>query len=360
MRVRRLQARGVRCLATVDVELEPDVNVFAGDNGSGKTSFLESVYLLGHGRSFRSRHAREVICAGDSALMVFGLLGEADGPEHRIGVRWHASEGPSIRVDGATVRSASELARLVPTLVVNADAQRILSDGAAERRVVLDWLMFHVEPGYHGALRRYRRALQQRNAALRGGGGAALSSWTFEAAQAGEALHHLRCTHVPGLLAELGRRVGELLGRNVDISFFPGWTGDGGLFEILAAGTDEDRRQQRTRFGPHRADLRFRTDGRPVHRMLSRGEGKLLIYALALAQVSIVSEQRGISPLLLLDDLPAELDRGNRLRFLSALAPAGVQTLITTVFAEDAVAAMPQGAHAALFHVKQGEIARVV
>ena len=360
MWLKHLRAESIRCLSLIDIELAPGLNVLAGDNGSGKTSFLEAIYLLGHGRSFRSRHAREVISSGAGALSVFGICREGGCPERRVGVSWHERDGQSIRVDGVSVRSASVLARMVPMLVVNADAQRILSDGASERRAILDWLLFHVEPGYHESLRRFRRALMQRNAALRSPSRSALASWTQEVAEAGETLNSLRAQHVTSMLGALEGRVRSFLGASVEITFQPGWSGGESLHDLLVRETDEDRRQQRTRHGPHRADLQLRVRGRPVHRMLSRGEGKLLVYALALAQVAVVAEQRRVMPLLLLDDLPAELDAGNRRNFLSALLADDIQAIVTGVTPGDVLSGDSAGRSAAVFHVERGTIARMI
>ena len=349
----------------VAVSPGPGFNLVSGANGSGKTSLLEAIYLLGHGRSFRSRLAREVVRSGGDALSLFGRIAEdgpaANGSEHRVGLRWQLSGTQRIRVDGAPARSASQLARLLPMMVVNADGQRILGDGARERRALMDWLLFHVEQDYQGLLREYRRSLLQRNAALKRSSRAELAVWTDALAEAGERLNGLREARLPGLLDAVSARVGVLLDAEVDCRFSRGWVDDTSLATALRSGEDADRRRETTRLGPHRADLVVRVGGRPAHRILSRGEGKLLVYALALCQVLQVREVTGRTPLLLLDDLPAELDRENRRRFLGHLgASEGLQVFITSVEAMDAGVEMPTGATINAFHVEQGRVLPVL
>ena len=364
MRLSRLDVDGLRSLREVRVAPCPGFNLVTGPNGSGKTSLLEAIYLLGHGRSFRSRHAREVVRNGGDGLALFAEVAADAGEEaerHRVGLEWQRSGAQRIRLDGAAARASSELARLLPMMVVNADGQRVLGDGARERRALMDWLLFHVEQGYHGLLREYRRALLQRNAGLKRSSPAELSVWTEALADAGERLNRMRESRLPALLESVAERVGNLVGIEVECRFSRGWPGDGSLAAALESAVAADRQREYTRVGPHRADLVLRVDGRPAHRMLSRGEGKLLVYALALSQVVEVSSATGRMPLLLLDDLPAELDEANRRRFLQHLAAVdGLQVFITAVGDMDAGTELPGDAPLALFHVEQGRVEPVV
>jgi DNA replication and repair protein RecF len=194
MELRSLSVRGLRVLCGLDLETDADLVVITGPNGSGKSSILEGIHLLGTGRSFRSRSVQDLIARDGDAVLVSGQLTGENGEVCRLGVE-RPRRGPGrMRVDGADVRTAVALARRMPLVVITPESQRLLSDGAEGRRRLLDWLMFHVEPGYQGAHARYRRALRQRNAALRQEHTATeqRAAWCAEMGAAGEALHALR------------------------------------------------------------------------------------------------------------------------------------------------------------------------
>ena len=361
MLLSRLQIEGLRCLSGVDLRLKPGLTGFCGANGVGKTSLLEAVFLLGHGRSFRSRHAVDMLARGHDLLRVTGE-GDPSGPtevRHQVGVEWRAGIGQRARLDGRAARSGSELARALPMLLVGPDAQRMLGDGARERRAMLDWMLFHVEPGYHEVLRRYRRALAQYNAALKGGGNAAIGSWSRELSIAGSNLNDLRVGHAASVLDAIGVLAGEFLATSLELRFQRGWKTGVSLVDALREGMEADRAVGRARFGPHRADVTFLVSGRPAHRVLSRGEGKLLIYAPALGEVAHVSRSTGSSPMMLLDDLASELDVHNRSRLLTWLVDLRIQVLITSIRHGDLTTGR-EGYPLSLFHVERGIVTPMV
>lgn len=358
MHLRRLEVRDLRILRRVALEPSQGFNVIVGGNGSGKTSLLEAIYLLGSGRSFRTRPVREIITRGSDVLYVFGELLSDDRLTEVLGIE----KGPletRIRLCGEPVRAASLLARALPLVVVTPDTQRLLSDGAELRRRLVDWALFHVEPGYHGVLQQYRRAVRQRNVALREGwSDARLKPWTREAAALGTRLHASRGAYLKEVLQDLGRTVETLLGVRVDITYEPGWDEREALAEVLAASLGQDRAQGFTGAGPHRADLRFTLEGSPAQHVLSRGEGKLFVAAVMLGQVRYLARRSGKTPVALVDDFASELDEASRARFLAALGETGAQVFVTALTPEAVIP--PGGADGALFHVERGAVTQMV
>lgn len=357
MWLRRLSIDNLRIIAHASIAPGPEINVLYGPNGSGKTSVLEALYMLGTGRSFRTRSMREVIRRGEEKLIVYGELTNSPGDGLSVGVERGLTK-THIRVNGEDVRVASELARTVPALVISPDSQRLLYDGARLRRRMLDWAMFHVEHNYAALLLRYRRALRQRNAALRQQNTAAITGFDSELAVTGTSIDQKRQAYLETIAALVRLRVGQLLGESsVSLSYFRGWDPGSDLKLALRDALASDRARGYTQAGPHRADLEFRVADSQAQAVLSRGEGKLLVTGLLLSQVEAIRE-RGVEPVVLVDDLAAELDQSSRSKLLQCLADAKGQTFVTAL-AREQVESLPEGS-ATVFHVERGDVQKMV
>ncbi len=188
------------------------------------------------------------------------MLDGGDGRRRPVGIE----RGPrelALRIDGAPTRSLAALARQVPVLLLNPDSHRLLEDGPRQRRRFMDWGLFHAEPTFIDAWRRYETALRHRNAALRtGAADRAVDAWDGELAAAAAAiLDRLReafCTALEGVLEPLAART---LGKaRVDVDYRRGWPLEPSERDFavwLRVGRGSDRQQGHTRLGPHRADL---------------------------------------------------------------------------------------------------------
>ncbi len=357
MALRRLCIEGVRCIAHAELTLHPQRNYIYGANGAGKTSLLEAVFLLGRGRSFRTRQLRQLVRRGEASLSVFGETGgEDDETGHRVGIGFDSS-GLAIRVDGASGKGLLELSTLLGVQAIGPGLHDLVEGGPGERRRFLDWGVFHVEHDYLSVWRRYRRVLSQRNAFLKRGsvGGQENRSWTMALAQAGEAVHEARLSYVSSLAVaaeEIGR---GLLGEPVVVRYRPGWREGLTLAEALADAADAEARFRVTQVGPHRGDLAVSTEAGAVRDTASRGQQKLVGATLLLAQARIGATGGG-APVLLVDDPAAELDREARERLDHQLALTGAQLFITGLSVEQ----LNHAAGFPLFHVEQGRVRQVV
>jgi DNA replication and repair protein RecF len=358
----RLAFTGVRNLQPLDLRGLGGINLFFGPNGSGKTSVLEGIFLLGMARSFRTQHARNVIRHGQDECTVYGEWRSDDGsgPMTPVGVSRTVDGSVQIRIGGRNVRAVSELAELLPMQVINAQGFELLAGPPAERRQYLDWGVFHVEHGYQASWQRFQRSIKQRNSLLRHGKIASgeLATWDHEFAVAGEQVDEGRRAYFERLLTvfkELASRLSPDL-EGMELRYRRGWDREQSLSDALAATAVSDREQGYTHVGPQRADIRLLHDGHAAGETLSRGQQKLVVCALKLAQGLLLSRQRGRSCVYLVDDLPAELDANHCGLVAGVLSELNAQVFITCVQQDELAGAWPdaQGQPMRMFHVEQG------
>src|SRR5258705_12322012 len=189
-----VQVENLRCLRSVDLQLDPQLTVVTGPNASGKTSLLEAIFFLGRGRSFRSRQAEKLIRTGAEALTVIGHVGHGHRPMV-IGIR-AMRERTEARLAGSPVDSLAQLASAFPVQVIDPGVHKLVEEGPSGRRRALDWGVFHVERGFAADWQRYQRALKQRNAALRSQlSTPSVRAWDPELISAGNAMAGARPRH---------------------------------------------------------------------------------------------------------------------------------------------------------------------
>ncbi len=355
MALAHLNVMGVRNLRQVVLEPDPGINILYGPNASGKTSLLEAIHILGRGSSFRSRDFKKVIQFGQEFFRISAHLAENHLP---IGLEY-GRQGLLMRVGGKPARSRADLMQVLPLVTMTPESHRLLSEGPRWRRRMVDWGVFHVEPTFLPAWRRYQRAMKQRNAALRMKNGQLASVWDQELVPSGLELDLHRKTYLARLrpyLADYGRHLIDIDALLTD--YYPGWKRNQEYAEALAASLSQDLEHGYTRYGPHRADVILCVEGRQARDVVSRGQQKLLIAAMLLAQVSLVNEASDPKCMVLIDDLPAELDSEHRHRFLSLLNSLEVQAFITATDI-NAVAHYPSTtAPPCVFHVEHGQLSK--
>lgn len=343
----RLEA--FRCFRTAVLEPGPQFNLIAGGNASGKTSLLEALFFLGRGSSFRAARVESAIHFETERCTLFGRLGA--GPASRVGIELLRGDGLQVRVDGE-VGTRADLARAIPVQILDPASHELVSGPPAGRRQFLDWGVFHVEQRFLGAWQRYRRALQQRNAALRLRNESTAWVWDEILATDGEVVDDCRRQ----ALARLGpivKRVGaELLDAEVELHYQAGWTEGTTLEKALAASRERDLQMASSTVGPHRADLRIAVRCRRAKDTVSRGQEKLVAAALTLAQVELVAAALSRTVVLLLDEPGADLDRTHVGRLLAAVARAPVQSFVTSL--DPGGLTLPNSARA--FHVEHAKV----
>jgi recF protein len=349
MSLAELTVENLRCLQHVSLNLHPGHNLVWGGNASGKTSLLEALFLLGRGRSFRTRNSERLIKHGQEKLIVFG---RTPAPTSQtIGLQVSRHDGTVGKVGGAFLHSLTELSRAFAVQVIEPGIHRLIEEGGHRRRRWLDWAVFHVEPGFIDAWSNYTRSLKQRNAALRSQPGQAVA-WNHELARLGELISQSRAKLIEQLQPYWSRCVNTLTGVHIELSYNRGWAQGHTLAEALIAAHPRDNARGITHVGPHRADVLLRVDGKPARDVLSRGQQKLVAIAMTLAQLHLIRALTAVTPTLLLDDPAAELDRVRLDRFTEEIAALQCQLVVTALSAD----LDPLGAPDSAFHVEQGVV----
>lgn len=354
MRLESLSIDHFRCIERCDIDVSPGINCIVGDNASGKTSFLEAIFILGRGKSFRQSRLTQAIRYANDAFTLRTRIANNHKGRHRIGC--HVSRNAHrFKLDDQAETRRFDLISALPLQHIDPNVHRLLEQGPKYRRHFLDWGVFHVEQAFFPAWRRYRRALKQRNRALRNHQPKhQVITWDAELVQQGEIIDACRRQYLSHVKERLPETTQHLLGNDTPVlSYQPGWRGDEGLGHALVDGLEQDLRAGFTQQGPHRADIRIAIASANARDWVSRGQQKLLTAALLLAQADILQSLRGVQPVLLFDDMAAELGT----TYCSALAAEvqrlGVQCFLTFLSPELMPSAL---CDARAFHVKQGRI----
>lgn len=355
MHFEQLRIQNLRCLVDVEIELDPGINAFVGSNGAGKTSLLESVFLLSHARSFRSGSKDALTRLGASKLSVFAELRRQDASLQRMGLgregsRWQA------RVDGSTV-SLGKLVEECAVVCFDPGSHALISGPAEERRRFLDWGVFHVEHAFLPLWHRYQRALKQRNSLLRTAPVASddlFDPWETELSVTAHRIDEQRQDYLRLLTAALGGYTTRLL-PELGVSEFRyrrGWAEESALIEQLRTSRIRDVARGHTSLGAHRADWSLGFEAAPQREHFSRGQEKLVATACLLAQAKLYAETMGEWPVVCLDDLASELDLAHQSSLVAELVSARAQILVTGTDTPIALRDIPKRT----FHVEQGQL----
>jgi DNA replication and repair protein RecF len=335
MKVTRVSLRDFRSYESAELRPGPSLTVVAGRNGAGKTNLLEALYFACTGRSCRTANEREVVRFG-SSLTRLELESEDDQGRHEVTVGFQPGEPKRMRADGAPVEKLTDSAARPLVAVFLPDRLDLVLGAPALRRAHLDQVVAALWPARAGTRREYSAALAQRNAliaAVRAGraGRGSLPAWDAALARHGVQLMRDREEAVDRLHDRFAGHAGALgLEGEVELSYRPrsrARTADA-LAAELAERTEGDLERGFTGHGPHRDELSLRRAGRELRSYGSRGQVRLGLLALLLAEREELATERGAMPLLLLDDVMSELDAPRRAR-LVALLRAGGQAVVT-------------------------------
>lgn len=369
MALTRLAIQGFRNLKDLSLEFNACSNLIVGDNGSGKTSILEALYFLSHGRSFRTSTYSKTISYDERQFTVHVKRDASQQPHvgQKIGLSKSLDGVTNIRIDGNPESKMSELAKHLAVQLITPDSVSFFLGGPKERRQFCDLGLFHVKQSYQEAWTRFSRVLKHRNALLKKSQnylGKESEYWDEEFVRLAVEIDGFRREYIEQLNSRLRnlQKDYQLFTTEVELKYSQGWRKDNDLKNELVKNYERDLKQGFTSVGPHKADLKFRVPASVnetlrvnVADSFSRGQIKLLLYAVKVCQNQIISEY-GKTPILLVDDISSEIDEVNLGKILQLLNASRAQLVITAINDKCLTAMKPILKDIKLFHVKHGKL----
>jgi DNA replication and repair protein RecF len=361
MRLINLFIAGFRNIESMRFTPAQHFNLIHGHNGQGKTNLLEALYLLGSSRSFRNARLQDFIGYGRQKAQIKGEI-ESSGMHTHIGVTLE-NAGRRVELDGKAIQRASDLYGRINTVVFSPDDTGMVKLGPESRRRFLDRSVYTCDVGYLQCWHSYHRILKQRNQLLKNSDKSSLDTWTEQLAETGAEIIFCRQRFVKRLSGMLRQHYGTISGNKETacITYVPEGIQSteqeqirSELLELFERHQQNDIRYGTTTAGPHRDDLMFQLNGRPLKSFGSTGQQKSFVLALKMAELNTVQDIFGEAPLLLLDDVSSELDAARNRNFINFLTDRDIQVFITTT--ERSPALLGAVTHYAVFQMDDGNL----
>lgn len=332
MSVAKLITQNFRNLLPSSIEFHPDLNFFVGDNGSGKSSLLEAIFLLGHGKSYRTSKVDNLAHYDESNFVV----SIKDDNNLQLGLSKDFVSGiTTIKVNGERHARLSVLVQNIAVQIVTPESFKLFFGGPKERRRFIDLGMFHVKHNFSGQWRDFSKVLKQRNACIKNNvDNVSFSYWTDLFCQHSNTVAEIRNEYFNQLKEELSVWLSILLPEvkdKISVEYHKGWSRKKPLADILKANFERELSYGYSLYGAHKFDVKFMLAKQALDNQLSRGQQKLFLLALTFAQAKLISKVKRVKPILLIDDIGAELDNSSRTALSTAINNIDCQVVITAI-----------------------------
>ncbi|MBR5642374.1 MAG: DNA replication/repair protein RecF [Firmicutes bacterium] len=351
---KQLELENFRNYGNQSIEFHEKLNLLLGKNAQGKTNLLESLFIMGLGKSFRTNKDSDMIAFGKDFARASCLV-EGEKGETEIDIIYQP-DGKIIKVDGMKLSRSIDLLEHVYIVVFSPDDLKIIKEGPEHRRRFLDRELCQIKPVYYSDLGNYKKVLKQRNFLLREKNPDRNLFSVFDASLADYG------TRITKERKEFTKRLQELSSKiHSDISQgqeelkleYETDVFDKNQFrELLEKNFESDVYKGHTGFGPHKDDLKIEVNGTDIRTFGSQGQQRTAALSMKLAEIGLIRQETGCNAVLLLDDVLSELD-SSRQRFLID-AMKDIQVFITATEIDPEVRALLPEGYA--FHVEQGSI----
>ena len=354
MNINKIKLKNFRNYTEQEIELDPHINVFYGDNAQGKTNILEAIFISGFGKSFRTSKEKEMIKLGEDFLETNIFYDKSD----RSGkIKIIIAEKKQIEVNGVKIKKLSELIGNLNLVIFTPDDIQILKNGPAERRRFLDMMIGQLRPKYVYILNLYLKTLEQRNNYLRqiredNKSENMLEIWDEKLAEYAENICKYRSEFIQKLNNEIKKIHPKVTENNekLEIKYITECNDREEYVKLLKQRRKLDIIKGYTTKGIHRDDFKCFINEKEIEVYGSQGQHRTAILSLKLAELYVIYKEIGEYPILLLDDFMSELDEKRRKSFLSYIKDTQVIITCTDKMELDKLNEYK------LFNVKKGKI----
>ena len=330
MYLERLTCTKFRCLQKIDYAPGPGINLIRGGNAQGKTSLLEAILFATTSKSHRTNVESELAAHGESGFSIKMKVRRRDR-EVILEARWHEGR-KRFRINGVRQSRVSDILGTVSVVFFSPEDIALVKGSATLRRKFLDMELSQLNPLYLAALQRYRNALRQRNELLRARTVDLdqLDAWDLQLAEHGEVIRRERSEFISELAERAQVAYARISGgETLALEYRSDVPLDEALVDALERNRASDIKRRMTGRGPHRDDLDIQVEAHPARSHASQGQQKTAALALKLAEVELVKRRIGEYPILMLDEVLAELDAQRARHLFDAIDPE-VQCIVTT------------------------------
>jgi DNA replication and repair protein RecF len=358
MGIIKLNIKAVRNIDEQSILPAPGFNLIYGVNASGKSSLIEAIYILGRGKSFRTSNLKSVINFNYQQLFISGLITQDFGNPCHVGLSVD-SKSIMFRINHQSSNKRSDLAYKIPLQLIYPKSYELLDSGSQNRREFMDWGIFHENENFLFTWRKFKKALLQRNVLLKTKQLDYVKVWDKELSYYGTIVDACRMQYINNIKPVFINIARFFLDDTTfNIKFSSGWDTSIPYERVLINELTNDIRLGYTSKGPHRADFILTFNNRLARDYVSRGQLKLLVICLKLAQVQLLSNKNNKLACLLIDDFANELDFDNCTRLINYIDFLKCQAFISSTDIND-FGNIQKLSNFKLFHVEQGNIRSV-
>ena len=373
MFVKKIRLKNYRGYDELELGFDKGINILSGDNAQGKTNLLEAVYYCSSGRSHRTTKDKECIYLGREEALIKIVFERSAGREEQIEIHLKQNGKKSLAINGYPARRINDLFGRLHVVLFSPEDLSLIKRGPAERRKFIDMEICQVDPVYLYDLQQYYKVLRQRNQLLKDASKdrnyptyteklnavkETLFAWDAQLVSYGVKVMKRResfVSHLQEYTSKIHRTISHET-EEMKLSYLNSVPMEEDQFlEILEKDIEQDLRYGMTSSGPQHDDLIILINGTDIRKYGSQGQQRTAALSLKLSELSMMREEIGESPVLLLDDVMSELDE-NRQKQLAEYVKDH-QTIMTCTGVEDSIRLLPVGAH---FHVKAGKVTGVV